>query len=109
MSDTKQRPGAGRPLTPQAPPPPAGEDGDGFFTAAEAETKATAPLGTKHQQVRFWIFFLAVLIGAALVAVGFATSTHAVQWLGIALIVVPGGFGLANHIWYGSERVDRPR
>jgi hypothetical protein len=89
--------------------PEAPHDGDGFLDEAEAETKATAPLGSRHQQVRAWIFSLAVLIGAALVAAGFATSVRAVQWLGIALIVVPGGFGLANHLWYGPERVDRPR
>lgn len=103
MSDTKQHPGVdGRPEAEPA-------EHEGLFSAAEAETAATAPLGSRHQQVRAWIFSLVVLVGAALVAAGFATSVHAVQWLGIALVAIPGGFGLANHIWYGSERVDRPR
>lgn len=108
MTNTRM-PESDRPEAPPAPPPAATRDEDGFFAVAQAETEATAPLGTEHQQVRAWIFSLAVLVGAALVAAGFATSVHAVQWLGIALIVVPGGFGLANHIWYGSERVDPPR
>jgi hypothetical protein len=110
MTNTKL-PGTDHPEAPSAPPPASTRAEDGLFAEAEAEaeTKATAPLGTGHRQVRALVFSLAVLVGAALVAAGFATSVRAVQWLGIALIVVPGGFGLANHIWYGPERVDPPR